>query len=79
MQAKLTTRSNGCPVNLASRLLNALVCLADVAAVDGLIATWGRVTLEPLDATGINELAAGRSPRKGILVDFLGNLSNSAR
>ena len=31
-----------------------------LAAVDGLIATWGRVTLESLDSTAINELAAGR-------------------
>jgi tetratricopeptide (TPR) repeat protein len=46
---------------------------------DGIIATWGKVALEPLDATGTSELAAGRSPRKGILVDFLGNLSESAR
>jgi tetratricopeptide (TPR) repeat protein len=46
---------------------------------DGVIATWGKVTLEPLDATAISELAAGRSPNKGILVDFLGNLPDSAR
>ena len=48
---------------------------------DGIIVTWGKVALEPLDATGTSELAAGRSPRKGILVDFLGNLSelSSAR
>ncbi len=45
---------------------------------DGIIATWGKVALEPLDATGTSELAAGRSPRKGILVDFLGNLSESS-
>jgi tetratricopeptide (TPR) repeat protein len=45
---------------------------------DGIIAIWGKVALEPLDATGTSELAAGRSPRKGILVDFLGNLSESA-
>ena len=50
-----------------------------LAAVDGLIATWGRVTLESLDSTAINELAAGRSPRKGILIDFIGNMSDSAR
>ena len=50
-----------------------------VAAVDGLIATWGRVTLESLNSTAISELAAGRSPRKGILIDFIGNLPNSAR
>jgi hypothetical protein len=46
---------------------------------DGIIAIWGKVTLEPLDAAGISELVAGRSPRKGILVDFIGNSSESAR
>ena len=50
-----------------------------VAAVDGLIATWGRVTLESLDSTAIDEWVAGRSPPKGILIDFIGNFSNSAR
>jgi hypothetical protein len=50
-----------------------------VAAADGLIATWGRVTLESLYSTAINEWAAGRSPHKGILIDFIGNFSNSAR
>ena len=50
-----------------------------VADVDGLIATWGRVTLESLDSTAINEWVAGRSPPKGILIDFIGNFSNSAR
>jgi hypothetical protein len=40
---------------------------------------WGKVTLESLDATGVKELAAGRSPRQGILVDFIGNLTDSAR
>ena len=50
-----------------------------LADVDGLIATWGRVTLESLDSTAINEWVAGRSPPKGILIDFIGNFSNSAR
>jgi hypothetical protein len=50
-----------------------------LADVDGLIASWGRVTLESLDSTAINELAAGRNPPKGILIDFIGNFSNSAR
>src|SRR5262249_19959803 len=49
------------------------------APVDGLIAVWGKVTLESLDPTGVKELAAGRSPRQGILVDFIGNLTDSAR
>jgi DNA phosphorothioation-dependent restriction protein DptH len=30
-----------------------------------MIAIWGKVTLEPLDAAGISELVVGRSPRKG--------------
>jgi hypothetical protein len=51
----------------------------DLASVDGLIAVWGKVTLELLDPTGVKELAAGRSPRQGILVDFIGNLTDSAR
>src|SRR5207248_6264509 len=34
---------------------------------DGIIAIWGKVALEPLDATGTSELAAGRSARKGSL------------
>jgi hypothetical protein len=46
---------------------------------DGIIAIWGKVTLERLDAAGLSELGAGRSPRKGILVDFIGNPSESAR
>src|SRR5262249_19900274 len=46
---------------------------------DGIIAIWGKVTLEALDAAGISELVAGRSPRKGILVDFIGSPSESAR
>ena len=50
-----------------------------LAPVDGLIAVWGKVTLESLDPTGVKELTAGRSPRQGILVDFIGNLTDSAR
>ena len=50
-----------------------------VADVDLLIATWGKVTLEPLNSTAISEWVAGRSPPKGILIDFIGNFSNSAQ
>jgi hypothetical protein len=46
---------------------------------DGIIAVWGKVTLEALDPAGISELVAGRSPRKGILVDFIGSPTESAR
>ena len=46
---------------------------------DGIIALWGEVTLEPLDADSIKVLAEGKSPKKGLLVDFLGNFARSAK
>src|SRR5271166_4386254 len=46
---------------------------------DGVIALWGETTLEPLDADSIKVLAEGRSPKKGLLVDFLGNFARSAK
>ena len=42
-------------------------------------ATWGKVTLEPLDRDSINTLADGKSPKVGYLVDFVGNFSRSAK
>ena len=44
----------------------------------GLIAYWGAVTLEPLDAESLAQLASGQSVRKGLLFDFLGNFGQSA-
>jgi hypothetical protein len=58
-----------------ARLVRPHVRLA--ANTDGIIAIWGKVALEPLDATGTSELAAGRNPRTGILVDFLGNFGEA--
>jgi hypothetical protein len=46
---------------------------------DALIASWGKVQLEPLDAESIAVLASGASPKKGLLVDFLGDLQRSAK
>jgi hypothetical protein len=46
---------------------------------DGVIALWGETTLEPLDAESIKVLAEGRSPKKGLLVDFIGNFARSAK
>jgi hypothetical protein len=46
---------------------------------DGMIAVWGAATLEPLDAGSIRTLAEGRSPKKGLLIDYLGNFSRSAK
>lgn len=49
--------------------------LADVQAV---IAYWGAVTLVPLDARSLAQLAAGQSVQKGMLFDFLGDFGQSA-
>jgi hypothetical protein len=46
---------------------------------DGIIAVWGKITLEPLDSESFRMLAAGKSPKKGLLIDFLGNFVQSAK
>jgi cell division protein FtsB len=46
---------------------------------EGVLATWGKVVLEPLDNESIKTLAEGRSPKKGYLIDFLGNFARSAK
>jgi len=44
-----------------------------------IIVTWGKIELMQLDADAISILAAGESPRKGLLIDYLGNLRRSAQ
>jgi hypothetical protein len=47
---------------------------------DGLIAIWGKVTLEQLDPESIKVLVADRKAlKKGLLIDFLGNFVRSAK
>jgi hypothetical protein len=46
---------------------------------EGVIALWGDVALEPLDAGSVSVLATGKSPGKGLLLDFIGNLRRSAQ
>jgi hypothetical protein len=46
---------------------------------DGVIAIWGRVTLEPLDQESIKTLADGKNPKKGFLIDYLRNFTRSAK
>ena len=46
---------------------------------DGIIALWGTTTLELLDHDSIKILAGGRSPKKGLLIDFIGNFARSAK
>ncbi|MFO1096780.1 MAG: hypothetical protein U1E81_00550 [Xanthobacteraceae bacterium] len=44
-----------------------------------IIASWGTIKLEPLDAASVETVATGASPRKGLLADFLGNFQRSAK
>jgi len=48
-------------------------------STDAVLATWGNVELEPLDSDSVKVLADGKSPRKGLLIDFLGDFARSAR
>jgi hypothetical protein len=48
-------------------------------ARDGIIAVWGKITLEQLDQVTIRIIADGKSPKKGLLIDFLGNFARSAK
>lgn len=43
-----------------------------------LMATWGNVSLQPLEQARLADLAAGRDVRAGILVDHIGNFQRSA-
>jgi hypothetical protein len=44
-----------------------------------IMATWGNVELEPLDSDSVKLLGEGKSPKKGLLIDFLGNFARSAQ
>jgi S1-C subfamily serine protease len=46
---------------------------------NGTIALWGNVALEPVDAQSRKILAAGKSPKIGVMIDFLGNYERSAK
>jgi hypothetical protein len=46
---------------------------------DAIMATWGKVELQPLDSDDVKLLAEGKSPKKGLLIDFLGNFARSAQ
>jgi hypothetical protein len=48
-------------------------------AADGLIALWGKISLEPLDRDSLKLVAEGKSPKKGFLVDHIGNFARSAK
>jgi hypothetical protein len=47
---------------------------------NGILASWGKVELEPLDKDSIKALAEGRRPiTKGYFIDFIGNFARSAK
>ncbi|RTL77232.1 MAG: superinfection immunity protein [Bradyrhizobiaceae bacterium] len=46
---------------------------------NGMIATWGAVTLEPIDTSARTDLASGRQVRLGLLIDHIGNFQRSAQ
>src|SRR5262249_15803067 len=47
---------------------------------NGILASWGKVELEPLDNDSIKALAKGRRPNtKGYFIDFIGNFAPSAK
>ena len=48
-------------------------------SADGVLATWGDIELVPLDADSMKVVAQGKSPRKGLLVDFIGDFPGSAK
>src|SRR5215471_10201498 len=47
---------------------------------NGMLASWGKVELEPLDNDSIKALAEGRRPTtKGYFIDFISNFARSAK
>ena len=46
---------------------------------NGIIAVWGNTTLEQLDQDSLKIISEGKSPKKGLLIDFLGNFTRSAK
>ncbi|MGX4807274.1 hypothetical protein [Bradyrhizobium guangdongense] len=56
-----------------------VMAMPQAEGVQGLMASWGTVTLLPLDANNLALLAQGRDIRAGLMVDFLGNFRRSAQ
>jgi hypothetical protein len=46
---------------------------------DARIAIWGQITLVQLDEDSVKVLSDGKRPKKGLLIDFLGNFVRSAK
>jgi hypothetical protein len=46
---------------------------------NAVLAAWGGIELDALDDRSLKSLAEGASPKKGLLIDFIGNLTRSAQ
>ena len=46
---------------------------------NAVLAAWGGIELEALDDHSLKSLAEGTSPKKGLLIDLIGNLTRSAQ
>ena len=46
---------------------------------NGVIATWGKVVLEPLDQNNVGQLANGHDVHAGFMIDHIGNFQRSAQ
>ena len=49
------------------------------SGLDGVLAAWGKIVLEPLDIENRKAFAEGRRLSKGYYVDFIGNFDRSAK
>src|SRR5215475_9849215 len=49
------------------------------SGLDGILASWGKTALEPLDAENRKAFAEGRRLTKGYYIDFIGNFDRSAK
>jgi len=47
--------------------------------IDGILASWGKTVLEPLDEENRKAFAEGRRLSKGYYIDFIGNFDRSAK
>jgi hypothetical protein len=46
---------------------------------EGQLALWGAVVLKALDSDSIRILGEGKSPKKGLLIDFIGDFARSVK
>jgi hypothetical protein len=49
------------------------------SGLDGILASWGKTVLEPLDIENRKAFAEGRRLTKGYYIDFIGNFDRSAK